>query len=165
MDMTPQTAPNGRINISYTLDGASRQMPELPLRLAVIGDFAGRDDDTTIADRKMQSVSRANFDTVMAAHRVEMNLNVPMTIGGGKGEANVTVKARSLADFEPDQVIEQMRRQIPALDEALKLRDALVSLKGPMGTKAGFRRELQAIIDDTEKRSALMRELGIVAKD
>ena len=63
----------------------------------------------------------------------------------------------ALRDLEP----EGLCAQVAPLKELLALRQALVTLKGPLGNVPAFRRRLQALLRDDAAREQLSRELGL----
>ena len=72
---------------------------------------------------------------------------------------HVDLKFNTLRDFRPEGLAEQ----VPELRELLRLRNALTALKGPLigGNVPQFRKRLLDALRDPDKRSRLMRELGI----
>ena len=159
--MEPKRAPNGRINISYNLENEPQEVSELPLRYMVVGDFTQSDDPQRLEDRKVHTVHRSNFDNVMESYKLKLDLEVDDTLSDiPDRKGNIEVGIKRLSDFEPDALLESIREQLPALDKALKLRDALINVKGSM-TTPNFRRKLQTLIDDGDQRRRLMAELGM----
>jgi len=150
-------APKERINIKYvpaTL--GAQEETELPLRLMVVGDFTGETDDTPLEERKTLSVDRNSFASVMEEAGIGRDLSVKNTLEEGEDDhLNVSLKFKSLRDFEPDSVAQQ----VPELKKLLELREALVALKGPLGNLPAFRRHLQQLLDDDEAREKLLQEL------
>jgi type VI secretion system ImpB/VipA family protein len=69
-------------------------------------------------------------------------------------------REESLADFEPDAIVEK----VPELKSILELREALKSLKGPLGNVPDFRKKLQALVSDEGSRAKLLAELGLDKK-
>lgn len=155
-------APKERVNITYkpATDGAAEDV-ELPLKILMLGDFNGRPDERTIEDRKPINVDKDNFDKVMAAQKLEATVTVKNRVGDDQdaGDMHVSLKFESLRDFRPEGLAEQ----VPELRELLELRNALTALKGPLigGNVPEFRKRLQDALRDPEKRTRLMRELGI----
>lgn len=153
-------APKERVNIIYrSSTGDAQEEVELPLRFLVMGDFTGRADDTPLEQRAPINVDKDNFDEVLAAHKVNLQLSVPNKLSEEPGaELSVSLNFEKMRDFNPDNICQQ----VPELRSLLDLREALTALKGPMGNVPAFRRRLQAILDDPEAQKRLMAELNLV---
>lgn len=152
-------APKERVNIVYkSHTGDAQEEVELPFRYLVMGDFTGRDDETPIEQREPINVDKDNFNDVMAAQQVNVQLSVPNELSGKPDEEmSVALKFEGIKDFSPDAVC----KQVPELDSLVNLRDALTALKGPLGNIPAFRKRLQALLDDPEAQKRLMDELKI----
>ncbi len=152
-------APKERINIVYkSISGDAKEEVELPLKLLVTGDFTGREDDTPVDDRNVVSVDKTNLNDVMKACDVNATFTVKDTLTDSADEIPVNLKFEKFRDFEPENVV----RQIPELRKLLELREALTTLKGPMGNVPAFRKLLQSIISDKASRETLMNELKLL---
>jgi len=151
-------APRERVNIIYkTYVGDAEEEIELPLRFLVMGDFTGREEDTPIEERPTISVDKDNFNEVLEAQKVSLEINVPNKLSGHPGdELGVSLQFKQINDFAPDTVCEQ----IPELKKLVDIRDALSTLKGPLGNVPAFRKRLEALMDDPEAKKRLMEELG-----
>jgi type VI secretion system protein ImpB len=153
-------APKERVNIVYkTYVGDAQEEIELPFRFLVMGDFTGRQDETPIEQRAPVNVDKDNFDEVLAAQKVSVNLSVPNKLAAQEGEElAVSMKFDKMRDFSPDAVT----KQVPELKALVELRDALTVLKGPLGNVPAFRKRLEAVVNDPEAQKRLMSELNIV---
>lgn len=153
-------APKERINIKYVPATSGQQdEKELPLRMAVIGDFLGKEDDTPIEERQVMRVDRNTFSSVMEEANIQMDFQVANVLEEGQDQDNdltVRLNIKSLKDMEPDAIA----RQVPELNAMLELREALTALKGPLGNMPSFRKNLQKIIENSETREKLLQELG-----
>jgi type VI secretion system protein ImpB len=156
-------APRERINIVYKpATGGAQEEIELPLKQLVIGDFSFRPDDRPLEDRKPINVDKDNFNDVMRQQNLSLNFTVPNRLSGQEGdELPVSLNVETLKDFGPESVAEQ----VPELKQLTELRDALTALKGPLGNVPGFRKKLQALLQDEGARERLIKELGIDAED
>lgn len=154
-------APKERVNITYKpATGGAQEDVELPLKILMLGDFTGRADDRSVEDRKPINVDKDNFDKVMAAQNLEAKISVKNRLSDeDRGDLSVGLKFNTLRDFRPEGLAEQ----VPELRELLDLRNALTALKGPLigGNVPEFRKRLLDALRDPDKRSRLMRELGI----
>lgn len=152
-------APKERINISYksSIGGASEDV-ELPLKMLVVDDFTGKDNDDVIEDRDPVNINKDNFNDVVKSHNLSMSFSVPNKLQqDSDDDINVNLAINNLKDFSPTQVAEQ----IPELASLLELRRALQALKGPLGNVPAFRKTIQAILENDETRAQVMRELGL----
>ncbi len=153
-------APRERVNIVYKPAlGDAQEEVELPLKLLVMGDFIGRPDDRPVEDRKPINIDKDNFNDVLKAQDISLNIQVPNKLkeGAEEEELPVNLKFESIKDFEPESVV----RQVPELKKLLELREALIALRGPMGNIPKFRKKIQELVTDEESREKLLRELGI----
>jgi type VI secretion system protein ImpB len=69
----------------------------------------------------------------------------------------VSLEFKAMKDFEPAGIAEQ----VPEMRKLLQLRDALVSLKGPMGNIPAFRKAIEEVLADDRQREMIMKELGM----
>jgi len=153
-------APRERVNITYrpATEGAQEDV-ELPFKILVLGDFTGKPDERPVEDREPIAVDKDNFDKVMAAQQLAVEVSVPnaLTDGPDAGELAASLRFASLADFRP----EGLARQVPELRRLLELRAALVALKGPIVNVPGFVRKIRELLKDPEQRARLLRELDV----
>ncbi len=152
-------APKERVNIVYKPAANAAEDVELPLKMLMMGDYTLQQDARALEDRKPVSVDKENFNEVLAAHDIRLNIQVPNRLqeGDQAGDLNVNLEIKNIRDFEPDQVIEQ----IPELKKLLEIRQALVALKGPLGNVPSFRKKLQGLVQNQDTLTQLCQELGI----
>jgi type VI secretion system protein ImpB len=152
-------APKERVNIVYRpATGDAQEEKEIPLKLLIMGDFTMRPDDRPVEDREPINVDKDNFNEILKAQNLGLNVMVPNRISGEPDEEmNVSLKFESLKDFEPEAVA----RNTPELNKLLALRQALASLKSPLSNIPQFRKKIQELVTDETRREQLMKELGI----
>jgi type VI secretion system protein ImpB len=152
-------APKERVNIVYKPATNAAEDVELPLKMLMMGDYTLQQDSRAVEDRKPVSVDKENFNEVLAAHNIQLNLQVPNRLQEGEqaGDLHVNLAIKNIQDFEPDQIIEQ----VPELSKLLEIRQALVALKGPLGNVPSFRKKLQSLVQNQATLSQLCQELGI----
>lgn len=156
MGKQQSTAPKERINITYRPATNTKEQKELPFRMAILGDFTSRADDTPLEERKMIRVDKDNFNEVMASQKLSLDVNVSNKLTGQPGdEMGVSLKFATLKDFEPEQIA----RQVPELRNLLETREALTALKAPLANKRDFQKKIQDIVKDEETRKKLMSVL------
>jgi type VI secretion system protein ImpB len=150
-------APKERVNITYRPATSTKEQKELPLRMAMLGDFTLRPDETPLEDRKMLRVDKDNFSDVMKGQKLELSVNVANKLTGKEGdELGMNLKFATLKDFEPEQIA----RQVPELGQLLETREALSALKAPLSNKREFQKKIAEIVKDEETRKKLMDVLA-----
>ncbi len=149
-------APKERVNIVYKSDtGGAKEEKELPLKMLVLGDFTQRADSTPVDQRKPVDINKDNFNDVLAAQKLKLQIGAKNTLAG-EGELPVQLEFKTINDFGPEAVA----KQVPEMSKMLELREALNALKGPLGNIPAFRKKIQAIIQDETARAAILAELG-----
>ncbi|MDR2821280.1 MAG: type VI secretion system contractile sheath small subunit [Desulfovibrio sp.] len=151
-------APKERINVTFKpATGGAVEEIELPMKVMVLGDFLQRHDSRPLIDRKPVSVNKNNFEEVMAKQNLAMTLSIPNVLQDDETEDELPVNLQigSMKDFEPASILEQ----IPETNKLMRVREALVSLKGPMGNMPAFRKALDDVLKDPRQRAAVQKEL------
>jgi type VI secretion system protein ImpB len=155
-------APRERVNIVYRpATGDAQEEVELPLKVLVMGDFTGKPDDRTLEEREPINIDKDNFNEVLKAQNIQLDVSVPNRISGEPDEdMNVSLKFESLKDFGPEAVA----KNTPELNRLLELREALGALKGPLSNIPAFRKKIQELVKDDDAREKLLKELGVEDK-
>lgn len=152
-------APKERVNIVYRpAMGDAKEEIELPLKLLVVGDFTLSQDDRMVEDREPINIDKDNFNEVLKAQNLKLDLTVPNKLSEDPDEdLNVSVKFESIKDFDPESIA----KNTPELNKLLELREALNSLKGPMSNRPEFRKKIQELIKDEAAREQILKELKL----
>jgi len=138
--------------------GDAKEEVELPLKVLVMGDFTGQKDDRPVEERDPVNIDKDNFDDVLKARNINLNVTVPNTLSGKtEDEMNVSLKFESMKDFSPEAIA----KNTPELNRLLELREALSALKGPLSNLPEFRKKIQELIKDEKTRELLLKELGV----
>ncbi|MCW5201737.1 type VI secretion system contractile sheath small subunit [Desulfobulbus sp. US1] len=155
-------APKERVNIVYRpATGDAQEEVELPLKILVMGDFQQAEDDRAVEDREPINVDKDNFNDIMKAQGLGLNVTVPNKLSDDPDEEmNVKLAFASLKDFSPDAVAENT----PELKKLMELRQALTALKGPLSNIPEFRKKIQSLVKDEESKDQLLKELGLDEK-
>jgi type VI secretion system protein ImpB len=153
MDKTP------RVNILYEVyTGGVKEERELPFVVGVLADLSGNPEAPLprLRDRNFVEIDKNNFDSVLAAVRPRIKIDVPNTLQeeGKPSRLGVEVTISRMEDLEP----EPLARQIPELRELLEGRDRLADLLAKAELSPRFGEALSDIIKETEKRKALSDE-------
>jgi type VI secretion system protein ImpB len=151
-------APRERINIRYKPDTNMPEEKELPLKLLMLGDFAGRKVETPVEERETIAIDKNTFNDVLSEMKVSVNLQVKDTLSGKEDEMKAFKhNIKSMKDFSPEAIVESD----PQLKELLELRKTLVTLKGPLGNLKNFRKWLE---EKTKKKEDAEKILNSIRK-
>jgi type VI secretion system protein ImpB len=146
-----------RVNLVYK-DHETKQERELPLKILVLGDFAGREDDRPLDDRKPIKVDHRNLGAVMAEHGLRLRFNCPSRLSDDPQDTlPVNMTFASYSDFGPEWIAQQ----VPELRELVDTRQALTELKEWLGVSPSLVHRLREALATPENRKQLRRELGI----
>jgi type VI secretion system protein ImpB len=154
-------APKERVNIVYRpTSGDAQAEVELPLKLLILGDYTLRSDDTPLEEMKPINVDKDNFNEVLKAQKLSLNLTVPNKLDENADVDEIlaiSMTIDNINDFSPDAIVEK----VPELKQLIALREALKALKGPLGNIPDFRKQVQELVHDAGVRARLLAELGI----
>lgn len=148
-----------RVHITYDVEtnGAVAEK-EIPFVMGVMGDYSGDNTDKKpLKDRKFSNIDRDNFNEVMRNVSPELQMKVENTLEGDGSEMAVNLDFKSMEDFEPHKVVENVEPLKKLLDTRNKLRDLL--------TKADRSDELESVLEEllsnAEAMTSLSSELGV----
>lgn len=153
-----------RVHISYQVEteGAAVEK-ELPFVVGVLGDFSGNPAEPLkpLRDRKFVQIDRDNFDDIMARMTPGLNLKVANTLQGDGSEVAVNLKFRSMEDFDPAKVIDQ----VDPLRKLLEARDKLRDLLTKVDRSEDLENILERVLQSTDELKRLSSDLGVKAPD
>lgn len=143
-------APKERVNIVYRpAIGDAAEDVELPLKVLVLGDFTMQEDEDMVEDRKPINIDKNNFNNVMEALNLQLNISIPDALDDDpEAKIPVNLKFNKVSDFKPENIAPQ----VPEMSKLLELRQSLKALKGPLGNVPAFRKKLQSIVSDEDVR-------------
>ncbi|HEY5602456.1 MAG TPA: type VI secretion system contractile sheath small subunit [Gammaproteobacteria bacterium] len=149
-----------RVHLTYDVEsnGASVEK-ELPFVLGVMGDYSGDNTENKkeLKDRKFAQIDRDNFNEIMSKVAPALNLKIDNTLQADGTQLSVNLSFKSMEDFEPHRIVEQVESLKKLLETRNKLRDLL--------TKADRSDELETLLEDvlqnTSSLNALYSELGL----
>lgn len=148
-----------RVHITYEVETEGAQVQrELPFVVGVMGDFSG--DPTTplrsLADRKFIQIDMDNFNDVMARIGPGLNIKVDNTLAGDGSQMAVDLKFKSMEDFDPGRIVEQ----VPALKSLLETRNKLRDLASKADRSEELENLLEKILQNQNELEALKATLG-----
>jgi type VI secretion system protein ImpB len=153
-----------RVHITYDVEtGGAAIERELPFIVGVMGDFAGDPSEPLkpLAERKFTQIDRDNFNDVMARVGPGLNMKVENTLAGDGSEVAVNLKFRSMDDFEPARVAEQ----VPALKALMDTRAKLRDLMSKVDNSEKLEELLDEVLQDEAKLKTLSEQLGLDKKE
>jgi type VI secretion system protein ImpC len=166
-ELTPRTklqrVRRPRVQISYDVNvGGATERVELPFVVGVLADLIGSPAGSLppLRERRFVEITRDTFDAVLAAHAPRLGLRVADRLGAGTGDLEVELRFRSLADFAPDRIAEQ----IEPLKPLLARRDNLCHLLGKLPGNDKLDQLLCDVVSNADKARALLKELEMTGE-
>ncbi len=148
--------PKTRISISIDSHAGASPRTELPLKLLVLGDYsAGRAADS-LPERKKIDVNKTNFNAVLGKLNPQITVELQSNDDDGNQDSNVMLRFRTMKDFEPDHLVQQ----IPDLRRLIAMRNLLSHLKLNWLGNNAFRSHLEMILKDPSLAASLKADLG-----
>lgn len=151
-----------RVHITYDVQvGDAIEKKDLPFVVGVLGDFAGQpaEPPKRLKERSLIEVDRDNFDQVLAGMKPRLAYRVENTLDGDDTKLNVELRFNSLADFEPDNVVQQ----IEPLKQLIEARRRLSDLLSRMDGNDRLEELLREVIQNTGQQQQLSQALGLGA--
>lgn len=141
-----------RVQISYDVEHyGSPTTIELPFVMGVMADLAGQSESREArkppAERQFTEIDAGRFGKFMEALAPRVKARVPNRLPVKEGEEAdeemfVDLSFRSMGDFAPDKVAEQ----VPALAELLRMRRQLEELLGYMDGKVSAEKRIAQLL-------------------
>jgi len=138
-----------RVQITYDVEiGDAIEMKEIPFVVGVLADLSGKPEDPLpkLKDRKFVEIDRDNFDKVLEGMKPRLAYQVENKITGGDTKMGVELRFKSLDDFHPERVAEQ----VEPLRKLVEARSKLSDLLGKLDGNDKLDSILQKVISDTE---------------
>lgn len=148
-----------RVHLTYDVQvGDAIEKKELPFVVGVLGEFSGQPDADKplpkLKDRKFVNVDLDNFDDVMAGMSPKSTFRVQNKLSANGGEFGVNLEFKSLDDFRPESVVEQ----VEPLRKLVEARTRLSDLRNKLAGNEKLDDLLSDILSNTEKLAQLGAE-------
>jgi type VI secretion system protein ImpB len=147
-----------RVQMTYDVEiGDAIEKKELPFVVGVVGDFSGQSEveKKRLRDRKFVNVDNDNFDEVMKGVEPRAVYRVPNKLSDKGGEFAVDIKFKSMEDFRPESVVQQ----VEPLKKLLEARTKLADLRNKLAGNEKLEDILSDILSSTEKLDALSKQV------
>ncbi|SHO67176.1 type VI secretion system protein ImpB [Pseudoxanthobacter soli DSM 19599] len=153
-----------RVHITYDVEteGAVVQK-ELPFVVGVIGDFSGDPTEPLkpLGDRKFIQIDRDNFDQVLARMTPGLKMKVDNTLADDGSQMSVELAFKSMEDFSPASVVQNVEPLRKLMDARNQLRDLL----SKADRSENLESLLEQILSNEEQLKALGDQLGVAAPE
>jgi type VI secretion system protein ImpB len=150
-----------RVQLSYDVEiGDAIESKELPFVMGVLGDFTGQQDPDKplpkLRERKFVSLDLDNFDEVLEGMAPKASYRVKNRLSAEGGEFAVNLDFKSLEDFTPEAVVQQ----VEPLRKLLEARTKLSDLRNKLAGNDKLEDVLSEVLSNTEKLKQLGQETG-----
>ena len=122
-----------RVQITYDVEiGDAIEQKEIPFVVGVLSDLSGKPDEPLpkLKDRKLVEIDRDNFNTVLEGMKPRLAYRVDNKLTDDDSKMAVELKFKSLDDFHPEQVAQQVTPLRKLVDARKHLSDLLAKLDG-----------------------------------
>ncbi|MEN3292793.1 MAG: type secretion system protein ImpB [Burkholderiales bacterium] len=146
-----------RVQLTYDVEiGDGVEQKEIPFVVGVMGDFSGNPENPLpkLKDRKFVNVDMDNFDDVMKGIEPRAVYRVKNTLNEKGGEFAVELKFKSIEDFRPEAVVEQ----VEPLRKLLEARTKLSDLRNKLAGNEKLEDVLSDVLSNTENLQRLGKE-------
>ena len=143
-----------RVKISYDVEiGDAVESRELPFVGALVADLAGDNNAAqgSMRDRSFVEIDNENVDDALSGINPTLSFQVDDKLSDAGGNLNVSLDFNSMADFQPESVIQQVEPLRRLYEARQRLNDLAAKLDGN-DELDGL---LLQVIQDTEKRKEL----------
>lgn len=154
-----------RVQITYDVEiGGAIENKELPFVVGVLADLSGKPAEPLpkVKDRKFVEIDRDNFNRVLEGMKPRLAFKVDNKLGGKEDtQIAVELKFKSLDDFHPEQVAEQ----VEPLRKLMEARRRLSELRNKLDGNDKLDELLQDVISSTEALTKLGKEAGVAGPE
>ena len=149
-----------RVQITYDVEtNGALQKVELPFVVGVLADLSGQPKEALkgVKDRKFVNIDADNFDDVLAKSAPRLAFGVDNKLTDDNTKVNVELNFKSMDDFSPAKIAEQ----VGPLKELLNMRQRLSQLLNKMEGNDKLESLLAQVLGTTEKAAASATDLGL----
>jgi len=147
-----------RVQITYDVEtGGAIQLKELPFVMGVLGDFSGKPSEPLpkLKDRKFVNIDRDNFDQVLAGMKPRLAYKIDNKLTDDDTKLGVELNFRSIEDFEPENVVNQVEPLRKLLEARRRLSDLVHKLDG--------NDKLEELLQDVVSNTDTLKKVGAAA--
>lgn len=153
-----------RVHITYDVEteGSSIQK-ELAFVVGVMGDFAGQNTDELkpIKERRFVQIDRDNFDDVLSRMSPRLKYKVDNKLANDGTELEVSLQFKSMEDFEPEAIVNQVEPLRKLMETRNKLRDLMTKVD----RSEDLENLLETVLNNTSHLQRLSDELNLETEE
>lgn len=149
-----------RVQLTYDVEvGDGREIKELPFVVGVLGDFSAASEleKIKLKDKKFINVDLDNIDEVIESLAPRANFQVDNTLTEEGGKISVDLTFKSMDDFRPESVVQQ----VDPLKKLVAARERLTDLRN----KISNNERLEDLLDDVLQNTDQVRKLSLEAEN
>jgi type VI secretion system protein ImpB len=149
-----------RVHITYDVEtGDAMVQKELPFVVGVMGDFSGDPTEPLkpLKDRKFIQIDRDNFNEVLARMTPGVKMKVDNTLAGDDSQMAVELKFKSMDDFEPGKIVDQVEPLRKLMETRNKLRDLMTKVDRSEDLES----LLEQVLQNQEDITRMAGDLGL----
>jgi len=149
-----------RVQITYDVEtGGAMKKVELPFVVGVLADLSGQPSEALrpLKERKVVNIDRDNFNDVLAKAAPRVATKVQNRLTDEDTKLAVELKFKSMDDFEPARIAEQIGPLKSLLDMRLELTQLLSKMEG----NDKLEQLLADVLSNTDKAKDLAKQMGI----
>lgn len=155
-----------RVHVTYNVEiGDAIELKEIPFVMGVMADLSGQPSEPLekIGARRFVEITPDNLDAVLESMNPRVAFSVPNRLSDDPkaGNLGVDITFKTMDDFEPDRVVQNVK----PLKELMELRTKLSDLIGSLQGNEKLERLLQDVMGNTEKLEQLKQELAETAPE
>jgi|SRR5271165_624765 len=149
-----------RVHITYDVEiGDAIEKREIPFVVGVLADLSGQPEKPLppMKERKFVEIDRDNFNQVLAKTAPRLAFKVDNRLSNDDTRLGMELRFRSLDDFEPAAVA----NQVAPLRKLLELRSSLHNLRSSLIGNDKLESILQEVLSNTEALQRIGAEGGV----
>ena len=149
-----------RVQLTYDVEvGDGKEIKELPFVVGVLGDFSAASEleKTKLKDKKFINVDLENIDEVMESLAPRASFQVENTISEDGGRMGVDLTFKSMEDFRPEQIVQQ----VDPLRKLVEARERLTDLRNKISNNERLEDLLDEVLQNTKQVHQLSQEAGV----
>jgi len=151
-----------RVQLTYEVErGDAIEIKELPFVVGVMGDLAGQSEveQPRLRDRKFVNIDRDNFDDVMKGIEPRATFQVENRLSEAGGKFGVDLRFNSIADFDPDAIVQQ----VEPLRRLLEARSKLADLRNKLAGNDKLEDLLSEVLHNTQQLQSLAHDASVTS--